>query len=427
MYLEKPSSPNCNLSDEQYIFCVSDQYKIKEEERLAQRRLNVKNQVYMIEPGWYGYENPVCPHCGSKKIVKNYFNPKVIYNNENKKETVYLQRYICKECDKSFQTHLNKSKEENRFIPFFINNSIHKMASWYKIPLRKISNIIKLFTDIDISYETVRRYLIENDDLDYVNENIKLSGYYSYDAQWIPVDSKYVPKNLRTYEMKRKNRCYIYRMAIFDLVNNEPVAERMTFTESNKEIKQFFDDVLEYKDRKAIVTDSKHDYDVLMRKMKFKHQKCTFHLKMNMNKTIKEYLIKLERKFKAQYPNKSKKEINKSVKKEKKEISEWMKWFWKIFKHKTFKEAQKQVEELRLSLPDAPEIIKKIISQKFLPEYRSYLLFLEDAHLDKLKPTNNNIENYFGNTLPKGQKSQYRTPQGVASQIHHRIQNWNVN
>ena len=55
------------------------------------------------------------------------------------------------------------------------------------------------------------------------------------------------------------------------------------------------------------------------------------------------------------------------------------------------------------------EFLEKYIKKKFMPIYKKYIVFLEKDYKGKLDSTNNKIENYFGNTLPKRIKNIFRT------------------
>ena len=48
-----------------------------------------------------------------------------------------------------------------------------------------------------------------------------------------------------------------------------------------------------------------------------------------------------------------------------------------------------------------------------MPIYKKYILFLQKDHLGKLDSTNNKVENYFGNTLPRRVKNIFRTKGGL--------------
>ena len=45
--------------------------------------------------------------------------------------------------------------------------------------------------------------------------------------------------------------------------------------------------------------------------------------------------------------------------------------------------------------------------------YKKYILFLQKDYLGKLDSTNNKVENYFGNTLPRRVKNIFRTKGGL--------------
>ena len=42
--------------------------------------------------------------------------------------------------------------------------------------------------------------------------------------------------------------------------------------------------------------------------------------------------------------------------------------------------------------------------EKFFPEYKKFIYFLEKRHKEKLDNTKNQIENYMGNTMLRTQK-----------------------
>ena len=60
---------------------------------------------------------------------------------------------------------------------------------------------------IDISHETIRKILLVEGEYYYLNKDLKLSGYYSYDEQWEKVNGK-----------------WIYYYVIFDIINRVPIA-----------------------------------------------------------------------------------------------------------------------------------------------------------------------------------------------------------
>lgn len=69
---------------------------------------------------------------------------------------------------------------------------------------------------------------------------------------------------------------------LFDLINNVPVASMLSEKLSVDIIKNFIDISIPYKDRTAIVTDLKPEYDEIMEELDFVHQHCTFHLEKTL-------------------------------------------------------------------------------------------------------------------------------------------------
>ena len=127
--------------------------------------------------------------------------------------------------------------------------------------LRNIKRQIKDWFGIDFSHESIRKALLVEGEFYYFNENVKLSGYYGYDEQW-----------------EKVNGNWIYYLVLFDLINNVPVASMLSEELSNNIIKNFIEKSIPYKDRTAIVTDLKPEYDKIMKELDFVHQHCTFHL-----------------------------------------------------------------------------------------------------------------------------------------------------
>lgn len=75
---------------------------------------------------------------------------------------------------------------------------------------------------------------------------------------------------------------------------------------------------------------------------------------------------------------------------------------------------------IKSNMINFPTFIKEYIEKTFLPNYKSYLYYLEKPYKNKLDDTNNKTEGYFRATMPKGQKRKYRTLEGLINQIYHR-------
>ena len=178
--------------------------------------------------------------------------------------------------------------------------------------LRNIGNDFKALLDFDISHESVRKALKNEGGLYWLNEEIELSGYYGFDAQWIRNEGK-----------------WIYRLELFDIINNMPVASLISEKETPKIIEDFIDISIPPKHRKAIITDLKEDYEQVMRKLGFAHQHCTFHLIKNITTNLKqkitEELDKYETEFRKNNLKASKSKIKKNTKREKRRNLKWKK------------------------------------------------------------------------------------------------------
>ena len=369
------------------------------------------SKVFMDENGVINCINPICPHCNSRKVIQwSLYSKNII--SEHYSGEIIIQRYYCKKCKKTFLTDLNDQFDSHSNISNSLKDKACEIKELNWSSLRDIAKYYKIFYNLDISYETVRKTLIviEGNEIKYNIGN--LSGYYGYDAQWIKI-----------------NKIWRSRHAIYDLIQKMPVAELFAEEESNQDVHDFINKYIEPKDRIAIVTDTKAGYDAVMNELKFKrHQYCTFHFKKNLNTLVRnkinEYKREITRKLKKTYKNKSEKFIEEKVNEElgsfKTEIRYALQLIYYIFKEESFDKAKSYVELIKANMINFPEFIKKYIEENFLPYYKSYIYYLEKPYKGKLDDTNNKMEGYFRSTMPKGQKRKYRTLNGVINQIYHR-------
>ena len=86
------------------------------------------------------------------------------------------------------------------------------------------------------------------DGLYFLNEEIKPSGYVTYDVQWIRINKK-----------------WHYSHVLFDIVHKIPIAELLAKKEDFKTTKNFLKISIQPKDSIAIVMDLKPSYDKIMR------------------------------------------------------------------------------------------------------------------------------------------------------------------
>lgn len=76
---------------------------------------------------------------------------------------------------------------------------------------------------------------------------------------------------------------------MFDLIHKIPVAELLSDNEKDETTEKFIKENIPSHKRTAIITDLKKSYDHIMDKLGFIHQKCIFHLRLNINEKIKTY------------------------------------------------------------------------------------------------------------------------------------------
>ena len=301
---------------------------------------------------------------------------------------IKVKRYKCKKCKKKFQVEFTECWEK------FCNYS-NKMKNKAKIllqhgwkSLRNIGNDFKTLLNFDISHESVRKALKNGEGLYWLNKELELSGYYSYDAQWIRNEGK-----------------WIFRLKLFDIINNIPVACLISEKETTKIIYDFIDISILLKHRKAIITDLKEGYEQVMRKLGFAHQHCTFHLIKNMTTNLKpkitEALDKYEARLRKTQPIISETKIKKIRKTKKEEITDEIKiyigLFYELFHQQSFDKAIKYINLLKQELTNFPKMMQDYLNKNFCPVFRKYLVFLEKPFIGKLESTNNKLENYFGN------------------------------
>ena len=361
---------------------------------------------------------PYCKHCGSKKHIRKGYNWRLLYLENGIPIKVKIKRYECKKCEKKFQV------EFTEYWGKFCNYS-NKIKNKAKIllrhgwkSLRNIGNDFKALLNFNISHETVRKALKNSEGLYWLNEDIKLSGYYGYDAQWI-----------------RKEGKWIYRLELFDIINNMPVACLISKKETPKIVEDFIDISIPLKDRKAIITDSKEDYEPIMRKLGFAHQHCTFHLTKNITTNLKpkitEEIDKYKTELRKTHPQISESKIKKMCKTKKEEITAelkiYMELLYELFHQQSFDKAISYIELLKQESTNFPKMMQDYLNKNFFPVCKKYLVFLEKPYIRKLESTNNKIENYFGNTLDKHTKRIYRTSEGIFDYIMARKDGWMEN
>ena len=432
MNKSKKTSPINNLESVQYIFCVecentverkgrtqiedsSVQMKLMEPFYKVKREKPINISFNVDENGVFSYSDPFCKHCHSHKVTKHGYNSRNLINEDGEHVIVKVQRYYCPVCGKYSQTEF-KGEYEN-YCNF--SNETKKQSikvreiSWY--PFRKLKELYKFFCGIEISHETVRKAQIVTNNLYYLNEEIQPSGFYGYDVQWEHLDDG-----------------FHYRHLLFDLVNNAPVAELLAPDEELKTTYDFINKSLKPIERTGIVTDLKPGYDTVMQKLGFKHQYCTYHLRLAVNQRIKKYLkekdleLRLNTLKENERISKSKLDelVENKIKELKSEINIYKQLIFELFNQQTYDKALNYMDMLKQEFINFPEILQKFLEKDLFPEYKKYIWFIKKKYKGKLTRTDNDSEMYFHATLPKSEKKRFRTEQGIFNQIFNRKNGW---
>ena len=331
---------------------------------------------------------------------------------------VKIKRYLCKRCRLNYQTEFPDLYEKYCTFSIKFKKIVRKNIRYNYMSLRQIKRLIKPSMGVNISHESIRKFLKTTDSLYYRDDSYKPSGYYGFDSQWVKINKK-----------------WYYRLALFDLINNKPLAEAIEEKEIYKTIKNFINKTISPKDRIAIVTDEGHHYEKIMEELKFDHQLCTFHLEKHLWKLVNEQSNKIAKKYRAKLkkenPNFSTTKLNKMRDKKKKEFKEEMGEFIQLFmafkEQQTWTKAQNYIKMLKRELINFPNFLQEYIMKNFMPNYKKYIKFLTKEFKQKLDCTNNKLENYFGNTLSKHVKKIFRTKEGLFNFIYERKNGWNEN
>ena len=370
-----------------------------------------KNKFYFDEDGVLSSLNPICPHCYTRRVTKWNLYVKDVISEEYCGEII-IQRYRCKRCKRTFILDLEDEFDSHSHI----SNSLKQKACEIKelnwSSLRDIAEYFKIFYGINISHETVRKSLlvIEGNEIDYEIEN--LSGYYGYDAQWVKI-----------------NKEWKFRHVVYDTIQRMPIAELFADEETNSDVKKLIETHIPPVKRIGIVTDTKKGYDQVMRELNFKrHQYCTFHFKLNLNKRVREERNKIKReikrKLKAEHPEYSdltiKNKTKELMKPFQKEVGYALQFIYQLFNSGSFSKAEAYVYLIKANKMNFPKFIEEYLDETFFPVYKSYIYYLENEFKGKLESTDNKTEGYFRATLPKAHKRKFRTLEGVINQTYHR-------
>ena len=89
MQTRKQASPFSNMSDDQLIFFGFDDLS-----SMIEHEAPSNKSVFESSDGVFGYNEPFCKHCHSRKVVKTGYNTRELYTKDGEKNIVKVQRYL---------------------------------------------------------------------------------------------------------------------------------------------------------------------------------------------------------------------------------------------------------------------------------------------------------------------------------------------
>lgn len=348
---------------------------------------NVNKNLELLDNNHFEYVNPTCPNCDSKKVIKQEFRERQVIIDDPQPLKLYLRRYQCKKCGKKFTTTIESIiKPHHKYSNNFRDKLDVLIKTGYR-SLRNSSSDFYNFFGVSPSHQTIQNWLQQPTKNTLNNIITDYSGYYCYDEQYIKIKG-----------------IWHYRLTLFDHKLNLPVTERITSDKEYKTIKQFLIESTKNKRLISITTDHLREYKTIIDQMGAKHQLCLFHLYKMINNKIYG-------------PQKSKK-ISKH---NKKLLDKYFKEIREIFNTNDEKIAIKRLEKLLDNFNNIPHVLQKIINKKIIPDFQRLTQFMRDPNIPK---TNNSIENYYRQTLPKSIKKIFKSTHGITNHIQLKMQNW---
>lgn len=195
-----------------------------------------------------------------------------------------------------------------------------------------------------------------------------------------------------------------FLLALVDACHDTIISYKVVEQETEEEIYKFLRESTRNQPRIAITTDLKYEYKTPINQLGFKHQYCLFHFKQSINKTIRNYVLD-----------------NKLSEDKIKEFKSYLPEIYEIFNQNNIKEINDVLNNLKKNINNYPSIIKKIIKDKILPEYKYLIRFIENPKIEK---TSNLIERIFEDLAPKHVKKIYKTLKGFLSRFNLKLKRW---
>ncbi|MBE6494640.1 MAG: hypothetical protein E7Z84_08575 [Methanosphaera stadtmanae] len=226
--------------------------------------------------------------------------------------------------------------------------------------------------------------------------NIKPSGHYSYDEQYVYINKIHIRLTIIDHHNK---------LIISDIIISEDDFD-------DKTIEKFLKESLQNYPIHSITTDGRQGYKTIIEAIGAIQHRCFFHIMQNLMTPLLRHTNKIEKRTK----NKELKEIDKELK----EINKDKKRIQIIWDSKTIKEATRKFN----TIYNQKDQLNPIIT-KFLDKIKSNLdVIFNHIENKNIPATNNTIENYYRTTLPRFRKKIYRTIEGLQRAIREQKIRW---
>ena len=169
-----------NIQDNNISFPEEDYYQI------------IKKDDYLIKifKGFLKSNYSSCPHCNSNNIVKNGFRERKIkfvpFQNYNIQLNLSIQRYICKDCEKSFSPSTNIVEDNSNIsnnLKYTIALELQENVSLTSIAKRhniSVATVQRIMNDCYPYFKVNKVYLPETICIDEFNSVKNIDGAMSF-------------------------------------------------------------------------------------------------------------------------------------------------------------------------------------------------------------------------------------------------------
>lgn len=224
----------------------------------------------LLENNLVRYINPECPECKSHKIIKYGVEHKEKINTAGKITEYQEQQYYCKKCYHRFGIKNNPLTTENsKFLTEIKDKCTTRLKEGYE-SLRQLSRNLKNYNNITVSHVSIHNWIKIDVNDTIINKQKDFSGYYLYDEEYLKINGK------------RR-----YRLTLYDMKYNIPLAERITDNKQYNTVLKFLKETTKYKPFKVLATDLFPMYRNIADELGVKHQLCLIHLNREINKKVK--------------------------------------------------------------------------------------------------------------------------------------------